>query len=199
MRGAGRTIRRRRAANAPPPAVWLEPVPVKRRMQRRVLTVRPDTRAGTAAALMRARRVRHLPVVEAGHRLVGIVTDRDLRQVVFDPELQARLGVSLAPLGDVRVGDVMTWAVISVGPETDLREAARLMHEKRVGALPVVEGGRLVGLLTETDVLAAFRAGVTPRVHGVRALRRPRAGGDYDHGVPVPGDGDAWQDNGNGD
>jgi acetoin utilization protein AcuB len=167
-------------------------------MQRRVLTVRPDTRAAAAAALMRARRVRHLPVVEANRRLVGIVTDRDLRQVVFDPELQARLGASLAPLGDVRVRDVMTWAVVAVGPGTDLREAARLMHEKRIGAVPVVEGGRLVGLLTETDVLAAFRAGIAPRVRPVRALRRARAGGDYDHGFPAPVDGDAWQDNGAG-
>ena len=68
----------------------------------------------------------------------------------------------------------------------------------RIGAVPVVEGGRLVGLLTETDVLAAFRAGIAPRVRPVRALRRARAGGDYDHGFPAPVNGDAWQDNGAG-
>jgi CBS domain-containing protein len=198
MTPARRTVRRR-TTTAPPPAAWLEPVPVKARMQRRVLTVRPDARAAAAAAIMRARRVRHLPVVAAGRRLVGIVTDRDLRQVVFDPALQARLGRSLTPLGDVRVRDVMTWAVVAVGPGTALQEAARLMHDKRIGAVPVVEGGRLVGLLTETDVLAAFRAGVAPRVRPVRALRGARGGGNYEYGIPLPGDGDAWQDNGAGD
>jgi CBS domain-containing protein len=65
-------------------------------------------------------------------------------------------------------------------------------------AVPVVDRGRLVGLLTETDVLAAFGAGVAPGVRPVRALRRARTGGDYDHGFPVPGDGDAWRDNGAG-
>jgi CBS domain-containing protein len=72
------------------------------------------------------------------------------------------------------------------------------MHEQRIGAVPVVDGGRLVGLLTESDVLAAFRAGVRPRVRPIAALRRARSSGDYDYGFPVPADGDAWRNDGAG-
>ncbi|MBI3456940.1 MAG: CBS domain-containing protein [Candidatus Rokubacteria bacterium] len=50
----------------------------------------------------------------------------------------------------------MTWGVITVGPESEIRQAARIMHERKIGALPVVEHGRVVGILTETDVVKAF-------------------------------------------
>jgi acetoin utilization protein AcuB len=105
---------------------------------------------------MRTRRIRHLPVVDREGGLVGIVTDRDLRQVLFDPVMQARASQLVDALKTVTVGDVMTWAVLTVQPETPLRDAARLMHERKVGALPVVTGGRVAGILSETDVLKAF-------------------------------------------
>ena len=120
-------------------------------------TVSPATTVGAAAALMRARGVRHLPVVDAGGRLVGILTDRDLRQVVFDPAVQARLSRATEALRGLTVREVMTWGAISVTPGTSIRDAARLMHENRIGALPVVENDRVVGILTETDVLRTFR------------------------------------------
>jgi acetoin utilization protein AcuB len=135
---------------------WPESLRVADCMTRGVTTIRADALARGAAAMMRSRRIRHLPVVDGQRGLVGIVTDRDLRQVLFDPLVQARAGRLADALKAVTVRDVMTWAVLTVRPETPLREAARLMHERKVGALPVVVRGRIVGILSEGDVLKAF-------------------------------------------
>jgi acetoin utilization protein AcuB len=134
-------------------------------MSRRVTTVRPDARLGEAARLMGARKIRHLPVVEAAGRLVGIVTARDLRQAVFAPAVQDHLEQLSGVLDGLVVRDVMTRGVVTVRTATSIRDAARLMHERRLGALPVVERDRVVGILTETDVLRAFQ-----RLLGVPAI-----------------------------
>lgn len=126
-------------------------------MSRRVVTVSPDTDLAAAARLMRARKIRHLPVVDSRGRLVGIVTARDLRQALFAPAVQDRREDVLDVLKALVVRDVMTRGVLSVRTATPIREAARLMHERKLGALPVVERDRLVGILTETDVLQAFQ------------------------------------------
>jgi acetoin utilization protein AcuB len=130
---------------------------VRDRMTRKVATIRPEATLRAAAALMRDRKVRHLPVVDDMGRLVGIVTDRDLRQALFAPGVLAERTDLPAILDALTVGDVMIRGVVSVRAVTTIREAARVMHERRLGALPVVEGGRLVGILTETDVLRAFQ------------------------------------------
>ena len=136
---------------------WPDAIRVRDRMTRSVTTVHSDALVSGAIGLMRSRRLRHLPVVDRGGRLVGIVTDRDLRQVVFDPAVQARLGRATETLRGLTVRDVMTWGAITVTPATSVRDAARLMHENKNGALPVVEDDRVVGILTETDVLRTFR------------------------------------------
>ena len=130
---------------------------VRDRMSRRVTTVRPEARLSEAAQLMRARRIRHLPVVDRAGRLVGMVTDRDLRQALFAPAVQAEAEDVLEVLEGLSVGDIMTRGVVSIRAATSIRDAARLMYERKLGALPVVERERLVGLLTETDVLGAFQ------------------------------------------
>jgi acetoin utilization protein AcuB len=136
---------------------WPESMRVGEHMSRGVVTVRPDVPVHTAAETMRARRIRHLPVVGRDRTLVGIVTDRDLRQVLFAPSVQARLGTVTGTLQALTVDDIMTRGVLTVRPGTEMREAARLMHERKIGALPVVEADRLVGILTEDDVLRAFQ------------------------------------------
>lgn len=146
---------------------WPEGVRVKDYMTRSPVSVRPDVSVRAAAGTMRARKIRHLPVVEGGH-LVGIVTDRDLRQVIFDAGIQARLGRAADALATLTVRDVMTWGVVTVRPESKIRDAARLMREQRLGALPVVQAGRLVAILTERDVLRAFEEAL-----GTDALTRP--------------------------
>lgn len=135
---------------------WPHGLRVKEFMTRSPVTIQADALAVGAAGMMRSRKLRHLPVVDHGGRLVGIVTDRDLRQVIFDPGVQARLGQAADALGTLPVREVMTWGVVTVRPETSIRDAAWLMREQRIGALPVVQNGRLVGILTERDVLRAF-------------------------------------------
>lgn len=130
---------------------------VKDCMSRSAATIHPDALVRGAVDMMKKRRIRHLPVVDREGHLVGIVTDRDLRQVVFDPAVQERLGNLGEALGTLTVRDVMTWGVVTVQPETDVRHAARLMREQKIGALPVVDGHRVVGILTETDVLRVFQ------------------------------------------
>ncbi len=130
---------------------------VRDRMSRRVTTVRPEARLSEAAQLMRVRKIRHLPVVDHTGRVVGMVTDRDLRQALFAPAVQAEAEDVLGVLEALSVGDIMTRSVVSVRAATSIRDAARLMHERKLGALLVVERERLIGLLTETDVLGAFQ------------------------------------------
>ena len=138
--------------------VWPEAgIRVKDCMTRSAATIHSDALVRGAVEMMKKRRIRHLPVVDREGHLVGIVTDRDLRQVVFDPTIQERLGNLGETLCTLTVRDVMTWGVVTVHSETDVRQAARLMREQKIGALPVVDGDRVVGILTETDVLRAFQ------------------------------------------
>lgn len=176
---------------------WLAPIAVVTWMKTPVVTVRAGARAGEAVALMRCRKIRHLPVVDGHGRLVGIVTDRDLRQVIFDPAILDREADLGATLESLTVAEIMTWGVVAVRPDTDLREAARLMHEQKIGALPVVDGGRVVGILTESDVLRALEDVLRTHVTTVRPLRdRPPAAEDYEYGFAPPAKRDSWPESG---
>jgi acetoin utilization protein AcuB len=135
---------------------WPESMRVADCMTRGVATIHAGALAQGATNMMRTRRIRHLPVVDHEKGLVGIVTDRDLRQVLFDPAIRARAPHLADALKTVTVADVMTHAALTVQPETLLRDAVRIMHERKVGALPVVSAGRVVGILTEMDVLKTF-------------------------------------------
>ncbi len=129
-------------------------------------TIDPEAPVETAVAVMRERGLRHLPVVDGQGRLIGIVTDRDLRSAMFGAglvehlpaEQGGRLRALTAVLNDVRVSHVMTWGVVTVGPEAPAAQAAAIMANARIGSLPVVEGTRLVGIVTEHDALKALAA-----------------------------------------
>ena len=142
----------------------VEAVRVRELMTTDPFTVDPDAPLGTAIALMRMKEIRHLPVVDEARRLVGIITDRDLRQAAFGPALaehlsfgaQRRLRGLARDLEELRVRDAMTWVVATVHPDAAIAHAALVMFERRVGSLPVVEDGKLVGILTERDLLKAL-------------------------------------------
>jgi CBS domain-containing protein len=137
---------------------------VKDVMARDPISIDPEAAVGTAVDVMRTKHIRHLPVVDETGALVGIVTDRDLRHAALAPALQEYLSLRAhrrarqlgEALENLRVREVMTWALVTTGPEAPLLSAALIMFESRVGSLPVLEGGRLVGLLTERDVLKAL-------------------------------------------
>lgn len=119
------------------------------------ISVTPSTPIMEARYLMRHKRFRHLPVVDGG-RLVGIITDRDIRLVLPSPARRLSFGEIKYFLTELTVGEVMTTPVIASHPERDAGKAGQTMLEHKIGALPVVEGDQLVGILTETDLIAAF-------------------------------------------
>lgn len=118
-------------------------------------TVPPRTPVPEARELMQRKVIRHLLVVE-GERLLGIITDRDIRLNLPSPATSLSVWEINYLLTKLKVSEVMTKAVITVEPDRAIEDAARLMLEHRIGALPVTDNGRLVGILTETDLLRAF-------------------------------------------
>lgn len=124
-------------------------------MQRDVITVNPKTTLPEALRLAKGRGVRHLPVMD-GPDLVGIVSDRDLKRAMASPATSLERHELHYLLEKVTMAEIMTRAVITVGPMLPVEEAARLMVKERISALPVTEQGKVVGIVTETDVLDLF-------------------------------------------
>jgi len=174
---------------------WIATVPVQRWMRQPVVTIGIGTSVREAVALMRERGIRHLPVLDADQRLVGIVTDRDLRGVTFDIAI-GRVAEDIGRLDDLGVREVMTWGVVTVTPATDLRQAASVMRERRLGALPVIdEAEHVVGILTERDLIDALQALLRERVLRPGPMSG-EPGGTYDPGIgPLPS-ADAWRNSG---
>jgi acetoin utilization protein AcuB len=119
------------------------------------ITVAPDMPVLDARQLMLKEQIRHLVVTEY-ERLVGIVTDRDIRLNLPSRATSLSVWELNYLLARLTVGAVMTKAVIMVRPSWEARDAARLLLEHKIGALPVVEGERVVGIVTETDFLRAY-------------------------------------------
>lgn len=120
-------------------------------MNREVETLSPDATAGEALALCREKRIRHLPVLDGG-RLVGIVSDRDLRSATPALGDPARAEA----LRGIPVSEVMARDVATARPDDPIDGAANTMREKKIGCLPVIEDGRLVGIVTSSDVMEAL-------------------------------------------
>jgi len=124
-------------------------------MARPAVTFPQAMTVGAAVKTMRARNIRHAPVVDDTGRLVGMVSDRDLRSVVLEPALRDAFEDLDRVLRSQTVKDVMTWGTISVNPDTLLRAAAGVIHANKIGAVPVVEHDRVIGILAVGDVLKA--------------------------------------------
>src|SRR5262252_4271968 len=119
------------------------------------ITAAPGMPVLEARQLMIDRRIRHLLVAE-GPELRGIVTDRDIRLNLPSPATSLSVWEVNYLLARMTVESAMTTSVVVVSPRHDAKEAASLMLDHKIGALPVVDGGRLVGIITETDLLRAF-------------------------------------------
>ena len=125
-------------------------------MSHPAVTVKPRDSVLAARQLMEQHRFNQLPVVVDGH-VVGIVTDRDLRDAfpsVLDVTNRPHKGGT--DPATIPVEDVMSRNVVSLAPQASVVDAARLMQRERIGAIPILEHGRLVGILARSDVLAAF-------------------------------------------
>jgi acetoin utilization protein AcuB len=129
-----------------------KPMLVEDVMTRDVVTLTPQQTLMDAINLLRRERIRHLPVVE-GPELRGIVTDRDVKRAT--PSVLAGIGKDEYDnsLQTITVGQLMTRDPITVPRRSPLKSAVQIFINTRVGALPVVDDGRLVGILTDIDVL----------------------------------------------
>jgi CBS domain-containing protein len=125
-------------------------------MSRDVVTLAPEQTLRDAITLLRRQRIRHLPVVE-GQKLLGIVTDRDVKRAT--PSVLTGVGKDEYDnsLATIKVAQVMTREPVTVLRRSPLKSAVEIFIETRFGALPVVDDGRLVGILTDTDVLRVAR------------------------------------------
>ena len=124
-------------------------------MTAKPITVDPETPMLDARQRMVEERIRHLVVVE-NDRVVGIVTDRDIRLNLPSPATSLSVWEMNYLLSKLTVGGVMSKSVLVVDPDRQLAEAACIMVDHKIGALPVVDGGRLVGIVTESDFVRAM-------------------------------------------
>jgi acetoin utilization protein AcuB len=139
------------------------------RMTRNPVLCSSDLSVNDAFDLMKKERIRRMPVVDKGGKLVGIVSDKDLLRV--SPSPATTLSVYEIPylLSKVKVGDVMTKQVITITEDTPIEDAARIMVDNKIGGLPVVsEATVVVGIITETDIFKTFLELLGARRAGVR-------------------------------
>ena len=125
---------------------------VSDRMTRDVITVRADESIRAAVDLVEQKRLRRFPVMRDGE-LIGIVTDRDLRNATASSVVLTERKYHDFLLDTVKVESVMSADPATIGPSADLKEAARRILDLKVGGLPVVEDGKLLGIITETDLI----------------------------------------------
>ena len=127
---------------------------VREIMTAKPITIDPEMPMLEARQRMADARIRHLVVVDDA-RVVGIVTDRDIRLNLPSPATSLSVWELNYLLPQLTVGGVMSKTVIVVEPDRPVAEAARIMMDHKMGALPVVEEGRLVGIITESDFVSA--------------------------------------------
>ncbi len=131
------------------------------------LTVTPDTCLLEVLSLLHNACCRQVPVVDEAGRLVGIITDRDLRLAVNASALPLDLGRHLAALENLTAVACMTPDPVTVDIDTPFYEAAEMLARRKVGALPVLEGGELVGIVTTTDFLNFIAAEYRPDIAAI--------------------------------
>lgn len=125
---------------------------VSKKMKRDVITVTKNERMTTAKKILQEKNIRHLPVVD-GKKLIGLVTNMDIRKAEASPATSLEIRELHYLLDKLTVGEIMTKNVITVSPDISVEEATTLLHDNKIGCLPVIEDGNLVGMLSENDVM----------------------------------------------
>jgi len=128
---------------------------MREKIQKSPVTIGPEASFFEARNLIHEKGIRHLPVVDKNNALVGIVTDRDVREAAPSDATLLSVQELNYLLGKLKVSSFMTpkAKLITITPDTLIEEAVQLMHDNKIGCLPVVEGGKLYGIFTETDAL----------------------------------------------
>ena len=141
---------------------------VAKRMKRNPVFVDEGDSMKKAMDLLKEHEIRHLPVLKDGERLVGIVSERDIKQASPSPATALEIREIYYLLDKVKVKQIMTRRPYTVSSSAPIEEAALILREKKIGCLPVVDDGKLVGILTETDIIDAFIEGMGVNGPGYR-------------------------------
>jgi len=141
---------------------------VRDRMSKHPITITADVHIDEALKMMRDNKVRRLPVIDKDSQLMGIVSEMDLLYASPSPATSLSVYEIHYLMARITVQDVMTKEVISIEENTPLEEAARIMVDNKIGGLPVVRNGTVVGIITETDLFKIFLELLGAREKGVR-------------------------------
>ena len=126
---------------------------VGQKMRKDLVTVTTETPVLKARELLRAHNIKHLPVIDSDMNLKGILTDRDLKAAWASPATSLSVYELTYVLEKLTVGSIMTKEVITVTPDTSIERAAKVIQDNRIHSLPVLEGKKLVGIITSTDLM----------------------------------------------
>jgi CBS domain-containing protein len=132
---------------------------VRDAMNKKVRIIKPDRSVREAAEIMSAHRIGSLVILK-DHKLVGILTERNIMDHVVSKSRNS---------DEVKVEEVMTKEVVTISPDEDIEDAAELMTEKKIKKLPVVENGKLVGIITASDLIA-FEKNMIEKLAGLMTV-----------------------------
>ncbi|MFC2031710.1 CBS and ACT domain-containing protein [Chloroflexota bacterium] len=141
---------------------------VRERMSTKPVTITIDCPITEALRVMRQNQVRRLPVLDQDGKLLGIVSEKDLLYASPSPATSLSIYEMHYLLSQLRVTELMTTDPFTVTPDTPLEEAAIIMADNKIGGLPVLESGELVGIITETDIFKVFLDLLGARDKGLR-------------------------------
>ena len=152
---------------------------VRERMSTNPVTITADVPITEALRIMRQNQVRRLPVLDGDGELIGIVSEKDLLYASPSPATSLSIHEMHYMLSRLQVTELMTTDPITITPDTLLEEAALIMADNKIGGLPVVQDGKLVGIITETDIFKVFLELLGGREKGFRlTLRIPERMGE---------------------
>jgi acetoin utilization protein AcuB len=152
---------------------------VRQWMSRDPVTISPGTPMTEALRIMRHKQVRRLPVLDDQGQIIGIVSEKDLLYAAPSPATSLSIYELHYQLSHLAVTELMTKEVISVSSDALLEVAARLMADHKIGGLPVVDDGKLVGIITQSDIFKVFLELLGTRERGLRiTLRIPERKGE---------------------
>ncbi len=134
---------------------------VREVMQKNIITIGAGDTLSTVEDIMRLGHVRHMPVVRGG-KLVGVVSERDLLRASLSSLTEFGLEERRAFLQVVEITRVMSTPPVVISPDATVARAARMLADQKIGCLPVLDGEKLVGLVTETDLLGYFAGAFFP-------------------------------------
>jgi acetoin utilization protein AcuB len=140
---------------------------VKKWMTEKVITVDQNDILSEAINILKRNRIRRMPVLD-GDRLVGIVSDRDLKEASPSKATSLDIWELHYLMSKIKVKDIMTMNPITISPDSTIEKAALIMHDKKIGGLPVVENNSLTGIITESDIFDALINITGARIPSIR-------------------------------